>query len=143
MDTPAGTYELFDHTADLGIRVRAASRDAVVPAAVAGLYAAIGDVSAAAEDAGRPLRLEFAGGDGPELLRDLLAEVLRRFESEAAVLSDVAVECFEENRLVVRARRHALSPASTPSREVKAVTYHDLALQPTPAGWEFCCIVDI
>lgn len=143
MDAAAGTYELFDHTADLGLRVRAASRDAVVPAAVGGLYAAIGAVSAGDADDGTAVRLEFSGGDGAALLRDLLAEALRRFESEAAVLTDVAVECFEENRLVVRARQHALSPASTLHREVKAVTYHELALRPTPDGWEFDCILDI
>lgn len=134
-------FELFDHTADLGVRVRAGTLEDLVAPAVAGLYAAIGRLERAA--IGQVRTFAFRGNDPAVLLRDLLAELLYLFESERLMAVDPTVEAFDAHELRVRAGLAAVGDGSTCDREVKAVTYHELALRPIAGGFEATYIVDI
>jgi len=135
-------YELFDHTADIGIRVTAATVEGLVAPAAAGLYAVIGDLVPVGEP--RPVAYDLSGHDRAELLRDWLAELLLLFDGDRRVIRDPVVEEFSAERLAVRAESLALDPARTRcEREVKAVTYHGLELIRTPGGWTATFIVDI
>lgn len=138
-------YELFDHTADLGVRVTAPTLPELVPPAVAGLYATLGWIvpqpdPAPADD----FAFDATGDDPAVLLRDLLAELLHHFDTRRAVLTHVAVGEFSGARLAVTGRFRPLDPEqSAPAREVKAVTYHELAVRPVAGGYEATFIVDI
>ncbi len=138
-------YELFDHTADLGVRVSAPSLAALVPPAVAGLYATLGKIVPQPDPApGDDFAFEAAGDDPAVLLRDLLAELLHRFDTRRQVLTDTFVSEFSATRLAVTGRLRPLDAArSMPAREVKAVTYHELGVRPVPGGFEATYIVDI
>lgn len=135
-------YELFDHTADLGVRVRAPSLAELVPPATEAFYAVIGDV--VTSDAARPWTLELRGDDPAVLLRDYLAELLHAFECGRRRLTDVHAGEFTSERLVVSGQMRATDPtASDFEREIKAVTYHELAIRPIADGYEATYIVDI
>ncbi len=135
-------YELFEHTADLGLRARAASLDTLFAEAARCLLAAI------VEDAGqvRPLveqRIELAGEDREFLLFDWLRELLMRFESEGMLFGEFEI-AVRADGLAATLRgepfdpmRHALS------HEVKAITYHELTVVQTVDGWLAEVIVDI
>jgi SHS2 domain-containing protein len=134
-------YELFDHTADLGVRVRAPLQEWLIAPAIEGLYAAIGGLAAAPP---RQVRtLEFAGDDAAVLLRDLLAEVLYLFERERLMVVGTAVEIFSNARLRVEVDLAEVPADARFDREVKAVTYHDLRLEQIADGFEAEYIVDI
>jgi SHS2 domain-containing protein len=135
-------YELFDHTADLGIRAYAAALSALVPPSTEGLYAAIGKV---APGIGGPAwQRDLRGTDPALLLRDYLADVLDLFYCERRRLSDIRVPEFTARRLVVGGRACAIDEAASDlEREVKAVTYHELAIRPIAGGFEATFIVDI
>ncbi len=136
------TYETFEHTADLGIRVRAASLDALFADAGRGLFSVL------VEDLGavRPQREVSVQIDGCEkdyLLLDWLNELLYRFETEHLLFSDFTVNVGDTG-LEARARgepidlgRHQLS------HEVKAITYHHLKVEQVANGWCAEMIVDI
>jgi len=135
-------YELFDHTADLGVRVRAASLAELVPPATEALYAAIGEV--VTTDAARPWTLELRGDDPAVLLRDYLAELLHAFDCGQQRLTDVHVMEFTPQRIRVSGKMRAVDPAASDfAREIKAVTYHELAIRPIAGGYEATYIVDI
>ncbi len=135
-------FELFDHTADVGVRVFAPTREALIAPAVAGLYSVIGDVVAGSEGQQRTWTME--GGDAAELLRDFLAELLILFERDQQIVQDPKVQSFEPDRLVVEGRACPIDEtASSFHREVKAVTYHALAVEEKAAGFEATYIVDI
>jgi len=136
------TVELFDHTADMGIRVSAGTREELVAGAIEGLYQIIGRLEPSAEK--KEATLEFSGVEDAELLRDLLTEVLFRFEHEQLMLTHVRVHVFANHALRVSAQVSKVdSVRSEFLHEVKAITYHELVVRRTVDGWEARIIVDI
>jgi SHS2 domain-containing protein len=135
-------YELFEHTADLGLRAEAADLDGLFAEAAAALLAAIVEEPASV----RPVidqRVDVVGTNREYLLFDWLKELLYRFEdqqmlfsrfeakvTDAGLSGTIWGEPFDPDR-------HALG------HEVKAITYHELKVTPTPAGWSAEVIVDI
>jgi SHS2 domain-containing protein len=135
-------YELFDHTADMGVRVFATSLSGLLLPATAGFYAVIGRLVTCAQPAERELKVT---GDEPSvLLRDYLTELLHLFESERRQLTDLLVREFTPVRLLVVGQARPIDLAkSVFEREVKAITYHELAIRPVAGGYEATYIVDI
>lgn len=135
-------YELFDHTADMGIRVRAATLPELLRPAGEALYAVIGKLVPC--KGGITITFDLTGGDLADLLRDYLAELLILFECEGQMATAVEATVYEENRL--RATIVA-SPVdeerSLFHREVKAITYHELTVRRVADGVEATLIVDI
>jgi SHS2 domain-containing protein len=88
-------------------------------------------------------RIEIAGQRRDELFFDWLNELLYLFESRRLLLAEFEVEIDAAGlRGVVRGepwdpQRHPLE------HEVKAITYHDLKVEPTAGGWLAEVIVDI
>jgi SHS2 domain-containing protein len=135
-------YEIQEHTADLGVRVTAATLAELLAEAARGLTAVI------AGDPGqiRPLTTETFSIDGTDpawLLRDWVAEVLAAFELRRMLFRDfdVAVDA-------AGARATARGERYDPERhvlahEIKAVTAHELDARRTPTGWEGFFIVDV
>lgn len=140
----ASHFELFDHTADLGIRVTAPTPADLVPAAVDGLYAAIGELRPTGGAAGEPWAFERRAVEPSLAVRDLLQSLIVLFESRQAMVRELVVEAFDEHRLSVTGRAVPVDgAASALLREVKAVTYHGLLLRPVSGGFEAEFIVDI
>jgi SHS2 domain-containing protein len=134
-------FELFDHTADLGVCAHAPSLPELVRVAGQGLYGVIGELVPEGEP--RAERFEFIGGDLSMLLRDYLAELLLIFERDHRMMTDVTVQTFEPGSLRAAGESRPVSPQSFFDREVKAVTYHGLKLRETERGYEVEYIVDI
>lgn len=135
-------HELFEHTADLGLRVRAADLDTLFAEAAECL------VSAIVEDATsiRPeteQTIELSGTDREYLLFDFLRELLYRFDAEHLLFGQFEVRVRPDG-LTATVRGERLDPARhVLSHEVKAITYHELTVEPTPDGWLAEVIVDI
>ena len=135
-------YELFDHTADMGVRAYAPSLPELIRAASDGLYGVIGEL--VPEGEGRGESFAFTGGDTAELLRDYLAELLLIFELDHRMVTDVQVEVFEPGRLAASGESRAVSrEKSAFDREVKAVTYHGLEIRAVEGGYETRFVVDV
>ncbi len=135
-------YELFDHTADMGVRVWAEDLPALIPPAVEGFYATIGELATA----GSAEPFEFARlGDAPEmLLRDFLNELLILFERDRSRLVEFKIVEFDNRHLRVVGNAVGVDlDQSASCREVKAITYHELAVRPIDDGIEAIFIVDI
>ena len=138
----AGDFELFDHTADIGIRATADTLPELVRAAGEALCEVIGRLETAGPT--RRIRFAFEADDPALLLRDYLAEVLLLIEGDQVVVAVGEVPVFDQHRLEVVAEVAALDrERSALDREVKAVTYHELDLHRTDNGYEATLIVDI
>lgn len=135
-------YEMFDHTADMGLRVFAASPAELIQPATEALYAAIGEVVAGAPaDA---IELRFDGDDRAVLLRDYLSEVLALFERDRRRVTSVLAVTFGASLLKLAAETAVVDDGrSSYHREVKAITYHELAIRRIKGGYEAILIVDI
>ena len=136
------SFELFDHTADIGFRVRAAAREGLLEPAARALYTVIGDLAPAAATA--PLAIELTGWEAPYLLRDFLAELLVLFERDGRIAVSFDAPELRDDRLAVRLATAPLdTERSVLLREVKAITYHELDIHSIPGGYEAVVIMDI
>lgn len=135
-------YEIFEHTADLGLRMRAADLNGLFADAGRALFS----VLAANPEAVQPVQ-EFAfkiqADRRDDLLFDWLAELLYTFDTERVLLVEFNLDV-AETRLSATARgepidlnRHELD------MEVKAITYHGLKVQRENSGWLAEVIVDL
>jgi len=135
-------YEHFEHTADLGLRIRAADLNALFAEAGEALFAAVVD----GLDTVRPDRrmdVKVAGTELDFLLFDWLRELLYRFDAEHLLLSRFEVSVGEHG-LKASAWGEPIDPARhVLSHEVKAITYHGLRVEQEGDGWIAEVIVDI
>ena len=135
-------YEFFEHTADLGLRVRAPTLDVLFPEAARALFAAIvEDPGTIAATVTRPV--EIAGTDREYLLFDWLKELLYLFDAEHLLFSRFEVR-LDEKGLKATVSGEPLDRARHElNHEVKAITYHGLKVEQTADGWLAEVIVDI
>lgn len=135
-------YEVFEHTADLGVRVVAPTLDLLLADAARGLTAVIagdaGQIETRVEE-----QLRVPGTDPVWLLADWVSEVLAAFEIRRMLYRDFVVTVGPEG-LEARAWGESYDPARhVLAHEVKAVTQHLLDVQRTPGGWQATFVVDI
>lgn len=135
-------YEIFDHTADLGLRMTAADLDGLFAEAGRALTSVIVEDVDSVEPA-EESRFEISGSEREDLLLDWLNELLYRFESAGRLFSRFEVR-IDERGLKGSAFGEIVDPARhSLTHEVKAITYHHLKVEPTDDGWLAEVIVDI
>ena len=140
-----GEFEFFDHTADIGVRLRGPTLAELFVAGARALYAAHGELRAA----GSPLRevLTLSAGTVEDLLHDWLAELLFRLSARQALYTGlrVEVEPGPAPRLTARLSGGTVDyTCSVVREEIKGVTYHQLAVTRLPDGlWTATVIFDV
>jgi len=135
-------YETFDHTADLGLRVRAPDLDSLFVEAAQALFSTIVEDLSTVEPR-QKIDVRLAADDREYLLFDWLKELLFHFDSAHLLFGRFEVQV-DSNGLTGGAwgepldrSRHVLE------HEVKAITYHGLRVEQTDDGWLAEVIVDI
>lgn len=135
-------FEVFEHTADVGLRVRAATFEETIVEACRGLFSLL----VANLDDVRPVEreiVEVAGDEPPLLLFDGLNELLYVFSTQRRLFRDFRVQRTTGGIRVTAygepmdATRHRME------HEVKAITYHGLRCEPVENGWLAEVILDI
>jgi len=128
-------YETFDHTADLGLRIRAAELDSLFSEAAKALFATIVEDLSTVQPR-QQIDLEIPGDERDFLLFDWLKELLYRFDSEHMLFSRFEVHVDASglkgtawgNRSIAAGTR--FSTRSRPSRITGSA-----CSRPTTAGW--------
>lgn len=135
-------YEVFEHTADIGLRVRADDLETLFAEAAQGLFSLIvADLESV--QTVQEVYVELAAERTDDLLFDWLAELLYHFDVRGLLLSRFEVK-LDQTHLRGTARgepvdrtRHQLE------MEVKAITYHGLKVERRDNHWLAEVIVDI
>ena len=139
-------YEIFEHTADLGIRACAEDLDHLFADAARGLSSVM-VVNLDAVRTTEAVKFQLRGDDLEELLHDWLTEVLLAFHVRRLVLADFEVKVEAEpviSGLSATARGEAIDPRRHEiDMEVKAVTWHALKVEPHAGGWLAEVVVDV
>ena len=135
-------YELFEHTADIGLRVRAASLDELFAEAGRAMFSVI----IANPRAIRPVQeaaVEVEPAEPDDLLHDWLAKLLFLFDTQRLIPAEYQVRV-HAGGVSARIRGERLDPLRhAVGMEVKAVTYHAIRLEQTPDGWIGEVILDL
>lgn len=135
-------FEVFEHTADVGLRIRAASFEALLVEAARGLTSLMVSDLSTIQPRGR-LQLRIVGNEPDYLLFDWLNELLYRFDAEHWLGCEFAVT-LDPDGLSAEVAGEPFDPARHPlEHEVKAITYHQLRVEQDADGWWAEVIVDI
>jgi SHS2 domain-containing protein len=139
-----GTVETFDHTADVGLRVRGADLNDLFRTAAEGVFDYI-VVNRAEVRAEEHESVSLDADSTEELLAAWLNELIFRCETKHRLFSRFDVRVADDGRGLqaeiagepIDHDRHILD------HEVKAVTHHGLTLQRAGSGWLAELILDI
>lgn len=135
-------HELFEHTADLGLRARAPDLNTLFAEAAACLFSAVLD-NVGEIRPNQTVEIAVPGTDRELLLYDWLRDLLREADERGMVFGRFAVTVTDTGLTgtawgePLDRDRHQLS------REVKAITYHELKVEETADGWLAEVIIDI
>ncbi len=132
-------WEEIAHTADWSIRVWGQNRRALFENAARGMVSLIGgEADLAREPAVRGFTLE--ADDWETLLVDFLTEILYLIEDNGVVCERVEVASAAGHRLAATVEGR---PGGRFNKEIKAVTYHNLAIRHTDRGFETTIVFDV
>jgi protein archease len=135
-------FRVLAHTADIGFEAFGATREEVFANAGKALIDLIVDLSSIAPR--EELRIEVQGPDPPGLLVDWLSEILYLQDAEDWLFCDFAVRSLQDTAIVAIGRGERRDPGRHQIKLlVKAITYHQLALEQTAQGWRAQVYVDI
>jgi SHS2 domain-containing protein len=134
-------FREFEHTGDLGIEVNAASRAELFRRAAIALAALM--VEPAEVAASERREVEVQADTDADLLHDLLAELLDLFVIDAFIWREAAVVEHGRSLKVTLRGEHFDASRHQFRGEIKAVTYHQLAVEQSPQGWRAHVIFDV
>jgi SHS2 domain-containing protein len=137
MSIPGTGYREIEHTADWELEVWAPELLALLETAARGMYALSGT---RLQDNPRLERtIELQSHDHESLLVTFLSELLYLGEQEG-----LAFDSFELSLLDDHLHAHLKgAPLASQNKEIKAVTYHNLAVRQTEAGLEVNIVFDV
>jgi protein archease len=135
-------FRVLEHTADVGFEAFGRTLEEVFANAACALVDLTVDL-----DSIRPsqtVRIRVQGNGRKELLVNWLSEILYLEDAEMMFFRDFEITELSESALAAEARGEKLSRARHSLKLlVKAVTYHQLALERIPQGWRAQVYVDI
>lgn len=135
-------HEVFEHTADLGLRVRSADLNTLFAESAQALFETIvPDLASVRPD--QKIEIVLTGDDRAYLLFDWLKELLYHFDAKHLLFGRFEAHV-SDNGLTGAAWGEPLDPARhVLEHEVKAITYHGLRVEQTTDGWMAEVIIDI
>jgi SHS2 domain-containing protein len=131
-------FEEIDHTADWAFRVRASTLPELFVRAARAVYALAHVTLAPGPRVERAVTLEAI--DAESLLVAWLNELLWLWQSERLACDEFDIETLTPTTLVARVRG---APAAEWGKDIKAATYHDLAIRRTAEGYEVTVVLDV
>ncbi len=139
---PSQFYEVFEHTADIGIHAYGSTLAELFVHAAQGMESLMVAPEQVRSLASREIAVE--GHDSVSLLIAWLNELIFLFDTEYLLLRDFVIDSMSEAHLTARAtgepydaQRHDLSSA------IKAVTWHEAAVTRSNVGYKARIIFDI
>jgi SHS2 domain-containing protein len=127
-------FEILEHPADIGFRAFGATLPELFANSAIAMLSIAGEPQAA--EAREKYRISVESGDREGLLVDWLNEVLYWYDGKLVALREFRVESLTESRIDATATGEPRDPERHRARLiVKAVTYHQLKIEPRDGAW--------
>jgi SHS2 domain-containing protein len=135
-------YELIEHTADIGIRVKGADLKGLFENAALAMFDIIAEKKGVADRRIKKVKIELKADDSEELFINWLNELL-----SLSSVKDLIFSAFQINKLA-EGRLEAVVSGSAAGNyrlnvEIKAATYHALKIAQAGTGWQAEVIFDV
>ncbi|MBI3313438.1 MAG: archease [Candidatus Omnitrophica bacterium] len=139
-------YEVFEHTADIGLKIYGRTFQELFRHGALGLFNLVTEVDALNQPDNKKasLDIELTGENAGDLFLKWLRELLFVFSTRKLILLSFNFKILTENKLKAEAEGIVFDPSRhEPKYEVKAVTYHQFKIEKKKTGWEAEGIFDI
>jgi SHS2 domain-containing protein len=135
-------FEIIEHPADVGFLAFGATREELFANAALAMLSLACELEGVEERERRAI--EAVASDDEALLFAWLAEILAVAEIEEKVFRRVEVTALEAGRIRGIAHGEPFDRARHKAGTmIKAVTYHQLRVEQTPAGWRATVFLDV
>jgi SHS2 domain-containing protein len=135
-------FRTLEHTADVGFEAFGSTREEVFANAARALMDLIVDLDTIKP--GEEVTLQISGPDPESVLVNWLSEILFLHDAEGWLFRDFEIRDLQNDSLTALARGEKFHRSRHQAKLlVKAITYHQLALEKTPRGWRAQVYVDI
>ena len=135
-------FRILEHTADVGFEAFGSTREEVFVNAARALFDLIVELETI--DPREQVAVQVRGTDAESVLVNWLNELLFLHDAEGWLFRDFEIRSLQDDALSARARGEKFQRARHQAKLlVKAVTYHQLALEKTSEGWRAQVYVDI
>lgn len=139
---PPSWLQYIEHTADAGIRVRAGSREELFERAAAGMFTLIADPGDATPV--ETLGVSVAAPDVAALMVRWLSELNVLHQTRTLLFCAYTIQEMTDRRLSAAVDGRPVDPGGDEIyREIKAVTYHGLAVGESGGTWTAEIIFDL
>lgn len=134
-------FEIIEHTADYGLKVRAKTVEGIFEQTAKGMYSLITNPDKV--ETKRSIEIELKGDDIESLLVDFINELLFYTETEGFLLKDLNVSLNGNNLKALCRGENFDSERHEIVEAVKAATYHMLKIERKNEGLEATIIFDV
>jgi SHS2 domain-containing protein len=135
-------FRPLEHSADVGFEAFGKSREELFANAACALIDLVVDLDTIHPS--RELTVKAESSVSHDLLVNWLSEILYLHDAEGWLFRDFRVQELGEKVITATARGEKFDPARHRAKVlVKAVTYHQLALEKIPQGWRAQVYVDV
>jgi SHS2 domain-containing protein len=136
-------YREIEHTADVGLELEAPDLKAAFELAAASMFDLMCDLDGVGGDVCRTVRIRARDADLENMMVRWLSELLYVFESEGLLLSRFDVRKLTSDALEADVAGERFNPDHHAVKlEIKAVTYHDMAVNQVEGVWHVRVIFD-
>jgi len=135
-------YELFEHTADTGVRVKAKDLKGVFINSAFALFNIIAEKKAEARTNAQKINLKQKAQNREELFFNWLSELLSLSAAKGLIFTDFKIIDLKDDSLEALAEG-ASANGFIMLTEVKAVTYHNLKIEKIGFLWQAEFILDV
>ena len=136
-------YNEIEHTADVGMELEAPDLKAAFELAAASMFDLMCDIDSVRHSVCRTVRVRARDADLENMMVRWLTELLYVFESEGLLLMHFDVRKLTSDLLEAGVAGEPYDPIRHAMKtEIKAVTYHDLAVDQSDGVWFVRVIFD-
>jgi len=138
----AKNYEILEHTADIGIRVKGKNLAGLFRNAGLAVFDIIAERQPGKNTRQKTIPIRQTADNVEELFINWLNELLSLSATKELIFTDFHMDQLDERNLQARAlgedfKRYRLNV------EIKAATYHELKMKQASSGWQAEVILDV
>ena len=136
------TYELIEHTADVGIKVKGNDLKELFRNAAAAMFDIIAEKKEPEIKKQAEIKIKQKADDLEELFVNWLNELLSLSATKELIFSGFQINKIDKNTLQAVAMGEDIKNYKV-NTEIKAATYHQLKLEQAKTGWQAEVILDV
>ncbi len=135
-------YEVFEHTADIGVRVKGKNLKDLFSNAGLAIFQISSRKQFIKNKAHADISIKLSADNLEELFVDWLNELLSLSSAKGLIFHNIKINRLEDNALEALAVGSDINNYKV-NTEIKAATFHELKITQNESGWEAEVILDV